>query len=237
VPCQNTSRTTIYESNEKSYPAEPFPPDNPLFNVPFDSGFTFGSEAANLEYSILSAILGNPSPPDSANTPPPQQQFPQANTAWPTEFAANVYDGAAYGDQQQMAIQPSDTLMGATYPSPQFPPAQYPQTYQQSPEQQQQPPLHPLQPRWPIDLSAPSNGASTSFVPSVPKELPNNNSNLMTPPTSTSSPTSTSTASLLIPTQPLPPSYSQLQSINDRVTCPYDYTEGYHFLMKHLPSR
>jgi len=30
---------------------------------------------------------------------------------------------------------------------------------------------------------------------------------------------------------------SQLQNINDRVTMPYDYTEGYHFLMKHLPSR
>jgi PAS domain S-box-containing protein len=30
---------------------------------------------------------------------------------------------------------------------------------------------------------------------------------------------------------------SQLQSINALVTRPYDYTEGYHFLMKHLPSR
>jgi hypothetical protein len=28
-----------------------------------------------------------------------------------------------------------------------------------------------------------------------------------------------------------------LQSINDRVTAPFDYTEGYHFLMKHLRSR
>jgi len=28
-----------------------------------------------------------------------------------------------------------------------------------------------------------------------------------------------------------------LQNINDRVTMPYDYTEGYHFLMKDLPSR
>jgi hypothetical protein len=26
-----------------------------------------------------------------------------------------------------------------------------------------------------------------------------------------------------------------IQTIN--VTAPYDYTEGYHFLMKHLPSR
>jgi hypothetical protein len=39
-----------------------------LFNPSFDaSPFPFGSEAANLEYSILSAILGNPSP--EANSP------------------------------------------------------------------------------------------------------------------------------------------------------------------------
>jgi len=30
---------------------------------------------------------------------------------------------------------------------------------------------------------------------------------------------------------------SQLQKIHDRVTAPFDYTEGYHFLMKHLPGR
>lgn len=35
----------------------------------------------------------------------------------------------------------------------------------------------------------------------------------------------------------LPPCGSKLQSIHDRVTTPYDYTEGYHFLMKHLPTR
>lgn len=28
-----------------------------------------------------------------------------------------------------------------------------------------------------------------------------------------------------------------MQQINELVTKPYDYTEGYHFLMKHLPSR
>ncbi|KAI0063620.1 hypothetical protein BV25DRAFT_1801796 [Artomyces pyxidatus] len=47
-----------------------FSPHDPLFNVPFDPAFPFGSEAANLEYSILSAILGNTTP-DSTNTPPP----------------------------------------------------------------------------------------------------------------------------------------------------------------------
>src|SRR5258707_11932467 len=41
----------------------------------FDPNFPFGSEAANMEYSILSAILGNPSPPDSSATPPPDLQY------------------------------------------------------------------------------------------------------------------------------------------------------------------
>jgi hypothetical protein len=30
---------------------------------------------------------------------------------------------------------------------------------------------------------------------------------------------------------------SELATINDRVTAPFDYTEGYHFLMKHLRAR
>lgn len=38
-------------------------------------------------------------------------------------------------------------------------------------------------------------------------------------------------------TDPLEQPKSNLQTINDRITKPYDYTEGYHFLMKHLPSR
>jgi hypothetical protein len=33
------------------------------------------------------------------------------------------------------------------------------------------------------------------------------------------------------------PGSSKLQSIHDRVNAPFDYTEGYHFLMKHLPTR
>lgn len=28
-----------------------------------------------------------------------------------------------------------------------------------------------------------------------------------------------------------------MSQINEMITKPYDYTEGYHFLMKHLPSR
>ncbi|KAG8747854.1 Transcriptional regulator of nonfermentable carbon utilization [Ceratobasidium sp. 414] len=43
-------------------------PTDPLFNITFDPAYPFGSEAANLEYSILSAILNQQ--PDSANSNP-----------------------------------------------------------------------------------------------------------------------------------------------------------------------
>ncbi|ETW80605.1 hypothetical protein HETIRDRAFT_245864, partial [Heterobasidion irregulare TC 32-1] len=111
--------------------AEPFPPNDPLFNVPFDPSFPFGSEAANLEYSILSAILGNPSPESQSTTSPP----------------------------------------------PPNPPFQ--QDYQSS---------------WPSDANpGPSlSGTSSSFT---------------------------------------------AQEVYDTVTTPYDYTEGYHSLMKYLPYR
>ncbi len=73
------------------------------------------SEAANLEYSILSTILGNS--PESAGSPPnaqapsqsqatsfSTQQSPSAvvNGTWPA--SSNSYNGGS-----QLAIQPSDT--------------------------------------------------------------------------------------------------------------------------------
>ena len=71
-----------------------FSPTNPLFNPTFDApSFPFGSEAANLEYSILSAILGNPPPegnppldPHPSSTPPPSVH---PFTAPPSEYATS----------------------------------------------------------------------------------------------------------------------------------------------------
>lgn len=50
-------------------PAKAFRPNDPAFNVPWDANFnfTFGPEAANLEYEMLAAILGNPA--DSRTEP------------------------------------------------------------------------------------------------------------------------------------------------------------------------
>ncbi|KAJ7772541.1 hypothetical protein DFH07DRAFT_802287 [Mycena maculata] len=221
-------------------PAQPpFDPSDQMFNpVPFDPSFPFGSEAANLEYSILSAILGNPSPPETTLSPAPTApHFP----SWPSDDpmftasrASNDF-GSSYPDQQ-IAVQPQDTTISTspsapgflTYPYPQ-PPEQEQQQY--SPQFQQD--LHPLQPRFPLDgrprsphLAAkdasqhsalsPSQSASTSFPQLISEQAHHYHHHHQ---------------------HHHGGGGSQLQNINDRVTMPYDYTEGYHFLMKHLPSR
>lgn len=109
--------------------AEPFPTNDPLFNVPFDPHFAFGSEAANLEYSILSAILGNPSPPDSASgtAPSPSQHQLQPtvpNSTWSPEplhpqphYHPAPQQSYPFSDPSQLSV-PEPTLAATAHPSP-----------------------------------------------------------------------------------------------------------------------
>ncbi|KAJ6499059.1 hypothetical protein C8R45DRAFT_980940 [Mycena sanguinolenta] len=210
----------------------PFDPGDQMFSpVPFDPSFPFGSEAANLEYSILSAILGNPSPPETTTSPdpsaPPYSSWPADD---PMEFSAprNASEFAATFPDPQIVVQPSDTTM-STSPTTRFLNYAYPQQQEQQEQLQytaaqfspHEP--HPLQPRFPLEnrprsphldsaalqrgnaLLSPSQSSGSSFAANAYAEQQQGG--------------------------------SQLQNINDRVTMPYDYTEGYHFLMKHLPSR
>ncbi|KNZ72907.1 hypothetical protein J132_01899 [Termitomyces sp. J132] len=148
-------------------PSEPVSQADVLLTTSFDPGFTFGSEAANLEYSILSAILGNPSPESvtSPASPDPTQSYTWGSEAIDYTTSPSLENLSSYTTSyaSSQLVQPSD-------PAPSSPPnsTQY--------------------------LTYPSTDAPES-------------------------------------------STSQLQSIHDRVTKPYDYTEGYHFLMKHLPTR
>ena len=110
-------------------PAEPFPANDPLFNVSFDPNFAFGSEAANLEYSILSAILGNPSPPDSASAAAsspsqPQLQSTVPNSAWSPEplhvqphYQPAPQPSYSFTESTQLSI-PEPTLASTAQPSP-----------------------------------------------------------------------------------------------------------------------
>ncbi|KAF8070617.1 transcription activator of gluconeogenesis ERT1 [Lyophyllum atratum] len=223
-------------------PSEPFSQNDVLLTTSFDPGFTFGSEAANLEYSILSAILGNPSPESVASPPSPD---PTQNTysSWPSEAIdyttssslgtiSSTYN-PPYGDSQlpaqssetTLTTSPSNPAHYLTYPytaqQPQPPPEDIsdPADFSQYEDSQPEQPLHPLQPRYPLD-SRPRSPPATVFLhnPDISADSLGNDV-------------------ADSPTEEANGSGSQLQSIHDRVTKPYDYTEGYHFLMKHLPSR
>ncbi|KAF9529192.1 hypothetical protein CPB83DRAFT_869094 [Crepidotus variabilis] len=223
--------------------AEPFPQNEPILTSNFDPSFSFGSEAANLEYSILSAILGNPSPPESSTTPPPADLYSAWNSDTldlPSSSASNA--GATY--ENQMSIQqPYDTSLAnpnsnpahyLTYPfpSPQrasLGPADL--TYSASYSSTQTPtPAHPLQPRFPVD-PRPKSPPAASIQPPASRDAPSRG--LLSPPDSAHSPSSTVSAPAVASDMPA----SKWQTINDRVTVPYDYTEGYHFLMKYLRTR
>ncbi len=233
-----------------------------MFNVTFDPNFPFGSEAANLEYSILSAILGNPSPGDSAHSPPAPQptgnfsSWTNDSLAYPSSNTTGTTYASSFPDAS-LSNLPSTANTDSLSPSqPTFAPFATPQakespqaSYNQASYTPSQP-LHPLQPRYPLpaDYSrSPSiSTPSTVFPRPDPKDpgllspLAANASPISTssvPPGLASVSTDTPTPSTPSSSLALPSSSSQLQSINDSVTTPYDYTEGYHFLMKHLPSR
>ncbi|KAJ7594293.1 transcription activator of gluconeogenesis ERT1 [Mycena floridula] len=186
--------------------------------------FDFGSEAANMEYSILSAILGKPSPPESSNSPPTAQSYP----SWPAtqSFQPSYPTSFAVPSTEQLPSSPTNNFIVYPYQDTQSSSELSSLQYSFRP---QSPTLHPLQPRFPLSERPRSPPASSIFLDpstglvSVPPQQ-----------VEASLPT-------LMPTglfEPMFPSQgTKLQSINDRVNKPYDYTEGYHFLMKHLPSR
>jgi hypothetical protein len=228
--------------------AEPFPQNESLLATSFDPNFPFGSEAANLEYSILSAILGNPSPTDSSSTPPPPQ--PQQYSSWPSDpidFASPRVSSSSNNfsstyAENQLPLQQSDPPLSTspanahylTYPY-QRPDDFTDLAYSASYSSQSTSANQPLQPRYPLE-ARPRTPPTTVFLHSSSKDATSRG--LISPPPPTSSPSSIAAVSAatadLARAQPCG---TKLQTINDRVTTPYDYTEGYHFLMKHLPTR
>lgn len=195
-----------------------------MFSSSFDPGLVFGSEAINLEDSILSAILGNPSPPETETSPPSPAQHPYPS--WSIDYTTSPTISTDYLSvlpEQHMAVRLSDANLPtssnpATFISYQYSAAAATRSddltdqlnFQYSSPQS---PIHPLQPRFPLDLRPRSPipeyfNASSSDTDSLDNDIDRKKS-----------------------------CRSPLQNIHDRVTAPYDYTEGYHFLMKHLPTR
>ena len=195
---------------------------------------------AGLEYSILSAILGNPSPPDSETSPPPQPYttWPSDSVDFTTSPKLSSY-ASSYSDAQMSSLPLKSTSSGGA------PYLSYGYTQQQRSEDielqyqaqysSDQPPdsPHPLQPRFPLD-SRPRSPPADAYISG--KDTTTTNTGLLSPAPSNASPTTATSVPMAVSDLSVS-SRSKLQSINDRVTQPYDYTEGYHFLMKHLPNR
>ena len=257
----------------------------------YDPATTFPfppSDAANLEYSILSTILGsNPDSssqstvsthshnPQRSNSYASQQSpTPLVNGAWPGEpqyrSAASTSSGfnpssaAAYAEQT-LAIQPTDTTLSSSSTaaaSNGF--VSSSSSYQQPSQQYQTPrsgPSPQVQEAAYSDYTAPSHQPppSTTSLPHYNGQSTQPPLDQLSPPSVSSSqliqrqpaavPTRSSSANLLDRAQSsgtaswAGPAVSELEayeggtSVYKAVTKPYDYTEGYHFLMKHLPTR
>lgn len=259
----------------------------------YDPATTFSfppSEAANLEYSILSTILG--SAPDAASPTPSHQRSntyaaqPSAaalvNGAWPGEptyrnapSSSNGYSASTpttYAEPSLAAIQPADPAMAASstsgaangFASPSTSYQQGPSQYAaprsapspaQAPDSQSQyqdysAPSRPAQPS-PTSLPQYNNNGQTAQQPPQPLEQqlsPQSSAVALMQRQPAPAPTRSSSATLLDRTQSsgtaswAGPPPSELEafegpSVYKSVTKPYDYTEGYHFLMKHLPVR
>ncbi|KIL65951.1 hypothetical protein M378DRAFT_10526 [Amanita muscaria Koide BX008] len=223
-----------------SLSTDAFSQNDSMITNSIDPTFAFGSEAASLEYSILSAILGNPSPAASEMSPPPQSQYASWSSD-PIDFATSPQlgnYGSSYSDPplSSMPSEPSMTTSSEnipymTYGYPQQRAEdvelQYASQYtspntSSGTEQSSQQMRYPHEARTrspPIDAYTPSKAVEST--------------GLLSPAPSNASPTTTSP----IPGAMADLPQSELQSIKDTVTKPYDYTEGYHFLMKHLPIR
>ena len=230
-----------------------------------------GSEGANLEYSILSAILGNS--PDSTsqgatgsptvNPAAPSTTYSTSSNAsslvssrWPADAyagssqAAPSYASSAgagpsnYADQAQLGMQASSSsqpLAAAQtlaaeyngYPSTGFTPGQgsppslnvpgqqpAPATYDYAaPANAQASPSSPTQRFAPYAQRAQAVGASIPGAMRAERGM------------AWASQAGIGAGSALA-------AGAQVGAkVYEAVTKPYDYTEGYHFLMKHLPTR
>ncbi|KAL1743366.1 transcription activator of gluconeogenesis ERT1 [Schizophyllum fasciatum] len=203
--------------------SEPFAPNDPMFNLTFDSNFPFGSEAANLEYTILSAILGNPSPPDT--TSPPPQTYP-----WPSDTLGFTnspqLDSFSSFPENVLPVISADNLLSSTGSL----------NYLQARTAKQQSTADPAELQCGDDASKFTRDGRCSSPASFYMDKESAARTLLSPPP-TDSPGSATSAVPLCEAPAFPRPGSHLQSITDRVKAPYEYTEGYHFLMKHLTTR
>ncbi|KAI0305435.1 hypothetical protein B0F90DRAFT_1697992 [Multifurca ochricompacta] len=229
---------------------EKFSPADPLSNPSFDpASFPFGSETAKLEYSILSTILGNPSP--EVNPPAdsylPSTPPPLPPSAHPFPHSSSEYD-ASWSGGPSGSLLPSEPSNFLT--SPFVGVRDVPAVFEDARL------ALPLATERPQTVSSPSPSADFLGQP-FPTLGPSSSATTLSAhttqdsfssapqPAAASSP-SHSASRPLAPRWPLSTTDSAglelsgpktAEEVYGGITKPYDYTEGYHFLMKVLPFR
>lgn len=183
-----------------------------------------------MEYSILSAILGNHSPSGSLTSPPSPDQ--PSYSAWSIDYPApsglgNTNYAPSFNDSIQIPESPLSTSPPNSAHYMAYPYSSQPTKTDDVPDQihfpsiqepQPQGSLNPIPTRYP----RPRSPITASFLedPGLLLTIP-----------------AKGPALLAADLDRAMSCRSPLQNIHERVTAPYDYTEGYHFLMKHLPTR
>ncbi|KAM5532852.1 hypothetical protein V8D89_013493 [Ganoderma adspersum] len=250
----------------------------PVYNVNPAVAASFGipAEAANLEYSILSAILGGspdsgsggspgiahaavpqPGPGSVAGAGPsygPTQSSGLSAASWPAEPIHGQYlpeqpgapagyapTGAQpYGEQPQVSMQAASVAGGVPpeYLAPGAP--GYPTAYATQPSQGGPSQYGEYdQPQTPSLQGQVQPQAVAGGVPGAPPYSPSPQSFLVRPrrQMSVMSPTGSKWNGKSFNAIGGSGNEGAVQSVYRNVTKGYDYTEGYHFLMKHMTRR
>ena len=251
----------------------------PVYNVNPAVAASFGipAEAANLEYSILSAILGGspdsgsggspgiahaavpqPGPGSVAGAGPssygPTQSSGLSAASWPAEPIHGQYlpgqPGAPagyaptgtqpYGEQPQVSMQAASVAGGVPpeYLAPGAP--GYPTAYATQPSQGGPSQYGEYdQPQTPSLQGQVQPQAVAGGVPGAPPYSPSPQSFLVRPrrQMSVMSPTGSKWNGTSFNAVGGSGNEGAVQSVYRNVTKGYDYTEGYHFLMKHMTRR
>ncbi|KAI0630328.1 hypothetical protein C8Q77DRAFT_1137565 [Trametes polyzona] len=252
-------------------PHPPPPPEQPvqaaqyiapetMFPAYQPASYGIPAEAANLEYSILSAILGGSPDSGSGGSPAtghapqpvastsyaPNQPSGLSSATWPADAisgqyaqgqaaGAQAYTAGTGGAQGYAGIAPAATTTTAysvVYPPGATAPAPYGEYSADQSQAQAQ--------GVPSASTAAAAGGAAYPPPPPPNPQSPPSSFLSRPRRNPSSPT----AARLVPNwagSPLStsaaPAENAVQSVYKSVTKGYDYTEGYHFLMKHMSRR
>ncbi|KAG8864637.1 Transcriptional regulator of nonfermentable carbon utilization [Tulasnella sp. 330] len=237
--------TTTRNIAPSTDPAQQLPQDDPFFNLATNSIYSFGSTAANLEYSILSAMLGNPSPHDDLNTrmpsPPPSttvSNFSMQNPGWPSMPLDTSSMGFINNGQPIASGSGSMDMTGGASSNPSILYNQNIQSMTNGTSNNGDSGLSRSEPLRPtVSTLAPPTPPTSDHSPTVAAVSPELHTSHHQDGIRAASSTNASIGGAHSLTQELTTQAQQLVDVYKSITEPYDYVDGYHYLMQYLHGR